>query len=57
MFTTFVRFAFDPVSVEVFENAVEVFGGLGESVPLLGVVFQEFLILIFLCFLSLVKER
>jgi hypothetical protein len=51
VFPTFVRFAFDPVSIEVFENAVEVFCGLGESVPLFRVVFQELFILVLGCFL------
>jgi hypothetical protein len=40
VFATFICFAFDPVSVEVFEDAVEVFCGLGESIPLFGIVFQ-----------------
>lgn len=34
VFSAFVGFAFDPVAVEVFEDSVEVFGCLGESVPL-----------------------
>lgn len=51
MFATFVRLAFDPVSVEIFEDTVEVFGGLGESIPLFRIVFQQLLILIFLCVL------
>ena len=52
VFATFVRLAFNPVSVEIFEDPVEVFGGLGESVPLFRVVFQQLLVLIFLFFLT-----
>ena len=51
VFSSFVGFAFDPVTVEVFEDPVEVFGCLGESVPLFGIVFQEIFVLVSLCFL------
>jgi len=57
VFAPLICLALDPVSVEVFEDTVEIFGGLGESVPLLRVVFQELLILIFLCILIVNAEK
>jgi hypothetical protein len=51
MFTTFVGFAFDPVSIEVFEDSIEVFCCLCETIPLFGIIFQQVFILIVLRFL------
>ena len=51
VFSALIGFAFDPVAIEIFEDSVEVFGCLGESVPLFGVVFQEIFVLVVLCFL------
>ena len=52
VFSSFVGFAFDPVAIEVFEDSVEVFCCLGESVPLFGIVFQEVFVLVVCCFLN-----
>jgi hypothetical protein len=51
MFPALIGLAFYPVSVEVLKDSVEVFGGLGKSVPLLGIVFEKILVLILLGFL------
>jgi hypothetical protein len=46
MFSSLIRLALDPMSIEVFEDAVEVLGSLGEPVPLLGIVFQQIFVLV-----------
>jgi hypothetical protein len=52
VFSSLVRFPFYPVSIEIFEDAVEVLGCLGESIPLFGVVFQEIFVLVLGCVLT-----
>lgn len=46
MFSSLIRLPLDPMSIEIFEDAVEVLGSLGEPVPLLGIVFQEIFVLV-----------
>jgi len=45
VFTTLIRLPLNPMSIEIFEDAIEVFCCLGESVPLFGIVFQEVFVL------------
>jgi len=45
MFTTLIRLPLNPMSIEIFEDAIEVLCCLGESIPLFGIVFQEIFVL------------